>query len=514
MPVKSQGKSKYPPLSEKEKKEIIARHKELVDRFNAILPEGQKVAYDKNLLKKLNDPSEVAVYRIGQEMKEVEAKQDKILKDMEHRFGKYESSKTNPFARNLNFFFRVDDSEDAKKFNEKVYQDYLHNPDRLAYVRYKDVLKINPQEILDCKDSKVKLAEYYKQNYRVLKDGFEFGNCFNYVDSTQGMKDGSKAIRAQLNYVGGIEKQVVTIGGTYDHFALPKISKAQAEILGSKAGEFLANEPENKTFFPYVQAELEKGEEDIFTFFEDMKKDGVELSEGSLIKYKPISKEKYNGHEKEVDFNDYLHPEEANNDKVDFKLKARTDDEIKRIRLITSDASYRYANEWRSRFEKRTNLGPVDPAKYESRLKLGFFSGLFNKNSRQYDILMKTFKDYNDPNSRDYLNEDKLREAAVNYRGRKANQGYTGQGNSLDDRRMKFADDIIATCDECKADKDKIFAEIDDEFLYGYPPKKEPFLSAEDVEEKEYDYQVDTKELNKEIDFEKEVQNVDEIALQ
>ena len=514
MPVKSQGKSKYPPLTEKEKKEIIARHKELVDKFNALLPQGRKVAYDKNLLKKLNDPSEVAVYRIGQEMKEVEAKQVKIRKDMEIKFGKYEGSKTSPFARNLNFFFRVDDSEDAKKFNEKVYQDYLHNPDRLAYVRYKDVLKINPQEILDCKDSKVKLAEYYKQNYRVLKDGFEFGNCMKYVDSTQGMQDGYKAITGQLNYVGGIEKQVVLIGGTYDHFALPKINQAQAEILAGKAGDFLANEPENKTFFPYVQAEIEKGNEDIFTFFETMQKNGVELSEGSIMKYKPISKEKYNGYEKEVDFNEYLHPEEVNNDKVDYKMKARTDDEIKRIRLITSDASYHYANEWRSRFEKRTNLGPVDPVKYESRLKLGFFSGLFNKNSRQYDILMKSFKDYNDPNSRDYLNEDKLREAAVNYRSRKANQGYTGEGNSLDDRRMKFADDIIATCDQCKKERDQIFAEIDDEFLYGYPPKKEPFLSSEDVEEKEYDYQVDSQELEKEIDFEKDVNEVEDIALQ
>lgn len=63
MPIKSQGKSKYPPLSEKEKKEIIARHKDLVEKFNAVLPEGQKVSYDKNLSQKLNDPNEVAVYR-------------------------------------------------------------------------------------------------------------------------------------------------------------------------------------------------------------------------------------------------------------------------------------------------------------------------------------------------------------------------------------------------------------------------------------------------------------------
>lgn len=510
MPIKSQGKSKYPPLTEKEKKEIIARHKELVDKFNAILPEGQKVSYDKNLLRKLNDPSEVAVYRVGQEMKAIEEKQKQIRKDLEKRFGAYESSKTNPFARNFNFYLRVDDTEDAKKFNEKLYDDFLHDPDKLAYIRYKDVLKINPQEILDCKDSKAKLAEYYKQNYRVLKDGFEFGNCMNNVETTQGMQDGYNGIKGQLDNVGRIEKDIVIVGGTYDHFAMPKLEKAQAEFLASHAGEFLSNEPENQTFIPYVQGELEKGDEDIFTFFENMQKNGAELSEGSIMKYKPISKEKYNGHEKEVPFYVLNHPEEQDNEKYNYTLKARTDDEIKRIQLITSDASFWYANEWRKRFEQKTSLGTADPEKCESRLQRGFFSRMFGRNSSQYDRLMKAYKEFHDPNHRDYLNEDKLREAAKDYRGRKAAQGYTGRGNSLDDRRMKFADDIIATCDQCKAEKDQIFKEIDGEFLHGYPPKREPFLSSEDVEDKEYDYQVDSEELEKEIDYEKQAEDAKE----
>ena len=79
---------------------------------------------------------------------------------------------------------------------------------------------------------------------------------------------------------------------------------------------------------------------------------------------------------------------------------------------------------------------------------------------------------------------------------------------------MKFADDIIATCDQCKAERGQIFKDIDEDMTYGYPPKKEPFLSKEDVEDKEYDYQVEEKELNKEIDFEKEVENINDIELQ
>ena len=371
MPVKSQGKSKYPPLTEKEKKEIIARHKDLVDKFNAILPEGQKVSYDKNLLKKLNDPKEVALYRIGNEMKQVEEKQDKIREDLEARFGKYTGTRTNPFARNFSYYLRVDDTEEARKYNEKLYDDYLHHPDRLAYIRYKDVLKINPKEILECKNDKAKLAEYYKKNYSALKDGFAFGSCFNRVDSSQGMKDGFEAIKDQLNYMGRIEKEVVTIGASYDHFAMPKITKEQGQILADHAGEFIVSDQGNTTFVPYIQTQLEKGSGDIFTLFENMEKKGAELGEGSIVKYKPISKDKYNGYEKEVDIGYILENDPENADpKVDYKVKARTDDEIKRIQLMISDASYIYANEWRNRFQQKTSIaGSFDPRRYESHLQ-------------------------------------------------------------------------------------------------------------------------------------------------
>ena len=139
---------------------------------------------------------------------------------------------------------------------------------------------------------------------------------------------------------------------------------------------------------------------------------------------------------------------------------------------------------------------------------------MFKGNSPQYDRLMKTFKESHDPNHKNYLNEDLLREAAGQYRDRKVGQGYTGVGNSIDDRRLKFANDIIATCDLCKQEQGQIFAEIDSDFVHGYPPKREPFLSSKDVEDKVYEYNVDTKELNKEIDFSKDMEDINDISLQ
>ena len=508
----------YPPLTEEEKEAIIARHRDLVNKLNKLLPPGQKVAFDENLKDRLNDPKEVAVYRIGQEAKAIKAQQEKIYNDMVDKYGKRTGNNKNPFDRNVATFFRTDNTKDAQDHNEKVYQDYLHYPNKLAYVRYKDVMKINPQDILDCKGDKQKLAEYYQKNYRAIKDAFEYGNAFTHVEMTEGMKNAKNSIEELTNLIGGLDKQYTEIASSMDYFAFPEIDGPQAQILMLKSGDFMSEEPDNKTYMTMVQNKLIEGKEDMFTVFENMKKKGADFSKGGIMGYKPMKKDNYNGYEQEMALRAFF-PEVleeldgsfVNNrigeekENVTYILKPRTPDEIKRIQLICFDASYKYADEWRKRFTQKSNLPSFDPDRIEDRLKASWFSRWFGRNSAQYDYLMKAYKQFNDPRHKDYLNEDKLREAAVNYRTRKAGQGYTGRGNSVDDRRMKFADDIIATCDQCKAEKDKIFAAIDSELMTGYPPKKEPALSANDVAEKQPENKVEDKEVKKEINIDKEV---------
>ncbi|MBE6133432.1 MAG: hypothetical protein E7178_02055 [Erysipelotrichaceae bacterium] len=517
----------YPPLTEEEKEAIIARHRELVDKLNKLLPPGQKVSFDENLKDRLNNPKEVAVYRIGQEAKAIKAEQEKIYKDMVDKYGKPTGNNKNPFDRNVSTFFRTDNTKDAQDHNEKVYQDYLHYPNKLAYVRYKDVMKINPQDILDCKGDKLKLAEYYQKNYRAIKDAFEYGNAFKYVDMTAGMKNAKNSIEELTNLIGGLDKQYTEIASSIDYFAFPEIDGPQAQILMLKCGDFISQEPNNKTYMTMVQNKLIEGKEDIFTVFENMKKKGADFSKGGIMAYKPIKKDNYNGYEQEIALRDFFpvalgdvdgsfdnnligHEQEN----VKYILKPRTPDEIKRIQLICFDASYQYANEWRKRFTQKTNLTSIDPKRCEDSLKASWFSRWFGRNSAQYDYLMKAYKEFNDPRHKDYLNEDKLREAAVNYRTRKAGQGYTGRGSSVDDRRMKFADDIIATCDQCKEEKNAIFAEIDSELLHGYPPHKEPAIENPNVvEEKANDNKVNKKEIVKEKNIEEVEKNDNDIVL-
>ena len=54
MPEEKEEKQEYEPFSEQEKKKILQRHKELVERFNRTLPDSMKVKIDPDLEKKLD----------------------------------------------------------------------------------------------------------------------------------------------------------------------------------------------------------------------------------------------------------------------------------------------------------------------------------------------------------------------------------------------------------------------------------------------------------------------------
>ena len=66
---------KYEKLTQKEKEQIVARHKQLVEKLNAYLPDNLKVKVDDKLMGKLDDPKKLAIYRIALETKAKEDKQ-------------------------------------------------------------------------------------------------------------------------------------------------------------------------------------------------------------------------------------------------------------------------------------------------------------------------------------------------------------------------------------------------------------------------------------------------------
>jgi hypothetical protein len=71
-------------LKEEEKKQIIEKHKALVDQFNNYLPDELKIKYDTNLDDKLNDEKEVKYYKTLEKIKTHLARQKEIFWQSRH----------------------------------------------------------------------------------------------------------------------------------------------------------------------------------------------------------------------------------------------------------------------------------------------------------------------------------------------------------------------------------------------------------------------------------------------
>ena len=76
----------YKELTSEEKKVILERHSEIIQKLNAHLPDHLKLKEDKSLAKRLEDKDEVKAYRIVEEIKEKHTIQDRDYNDSTRAF--------------------------------------------------------------------------------------------------------------------------------------------------------------------------------------------------------------------------------------------------------------------------------------------------------------------------------------------------------------------------------------------------------------------------------------------
>ena len=452
----------YAPLTEKEKQEIIAKHKALVDKMNASLPDGMKVAVDENLEARLDDPKEVAVYRIGLEMKEKLRRQDKIFNDLESRFGKY-TGEQNAFNRNLKFGFKTENTPEAIRYNEKLYDLYLHDQEKLAYFRYKDVLNFNPQKVYECGEDKQKLAEFYRDNQQLCEDGFVIKSSLDYIKTPKPLKDA--LICMKKPFEGLVDPANIVKGATgEEYFTLPKVTAEQCALLQS-----------NNAFMDDASETLKQNFTNIYNnidnpktcnqFLDQFVKKGYKFEPGFFVKYQAVNINPKNKVRTQVSFDEIF---EENNPNV--RIVERDKNAQRQIKFVSSAFQNAYMNKWKERFNinsnKPQNGSNLDVNNVEDSLKGGFFERTFHTTSPQFRYLMKTFKEYNDPNSEGYMNEERLNFAAEAYKKEKIAKGYREEtANATEKKRMGFVDSIIQTVkqskDNEKADREKIERDFD-----------------------------------------------------
>ena len=506
MPVKNE-EPKYKPFSKEEKEKIIARHKEIVDELNKHLPYGQKLKYNENLEKELDKPESAALYRIGQEFHQKQLQQKAILNQMEGKYGKRPES--NCMSRSLQYVFDTSGTKEAEKYNERIYRDYMQDPAKVAYQRYKDMLNFNPREVFDTHNDKVKLAEYYAKTYPLCEEAFVFYSSVGKSGPNKEMKEAITSMKKPLEVLS-YPANIVKNAHDLDNFAFPDISAQQVEAYFNNAHEDIMN------LSPTVNAKLNFALEEAvmdkpWQYFGKLQRQNIPLESGAFLKYKPVKRIENNG---EVTFKEVSYDELMASKQGQVVLKQRSEDEIFKIRCMNKSFTKQYTKWWGKEFQEiRGEQGNFNLEQIEKRHKGGFFENyIWHSTSKEYKEMIQAMKDFHNPESEHFGDKVHLKGKAGAYIDRKMlKQGYATldqmKGTSKD--RTQLALDIIEACDE-KVDFDKIENEWYKENEI-QEVEKQQAVSAKEVEDKPL---VEDKQQvkEKENEIQKENQNENEIV--
>ena len=473
--------NKYKPLTLAEKQAIIARHKALVDKMNETLPQGMKVEVDPDLDKRLDDPGEVGLYRIAEEMEEKRAAQRQIHAALEAKYGKTEV-RPDPLSRTIYLEFDTSGTDEAERYNERIYRDYLLDPNKIVFMRYGKALETDPSAIYACGDDKLKLAEYYRDTYPLCEEGFVFNSVLN----TQGaanpeLKSALRVVTKPMETIGYPVDMVRAAAGQ-DYFACPKLNPAQAALLKSNAE--LMNEGGGILGRTVDLTLVEEGVETPKSFFGKFVERNIPLQQGMFVKLKPESYEVGPDgkptNPQPITFDAFFAPNAGQN----VRMGERKGNELFHVSSINRSFETEYLEAWRKKFNIRMGRAgqEFDIAALEDQHKGGIMERyILFSTSKQYKEFLQAFKDYNDPKSPNYLNKEHLKTKGQAYLDRKKSQGYQKiedmKGTSKD--RALFVTAAIEACDETSEDS------VAKEWLKAYAPeiKREPFLHQKEVED-------------------------------
>lgn len=497
------------PISEKEQKEILARHHELVDKMNATL--GGALKYDDAaILKRLQDPKEVKMYRMAQQIKRDNDLRQKKFAELEKKFGPNQLH-DNRMSRTIARCLKTEDTLVAKRYNERLYQDYITRPERVVFHEYNKIFNFNPQELYDCGEDPAKLVEFYKNHTALCENGFNIIATMvepivdsKVVNSMHSMK---KLVEG-LNDPGNMAKMAASI----DYFAIPPISEEQALQLVTGANETLRDPSESLTLL--INNRLPK-EEDYCTaheMLERFKRIGVNINDKNFyVKYKAVQIDPDTRAKTEVSFDEYFKRQswKSNDLEPNVTLEMRDANEAFSLRCITNEVKREYCSEFEKRMALKIGQINYNVQEIENRNKGGIWERYIrHSTSRQYKEFIAAMKDYNNPESPNYLNKVHLRGKANAYLVHKADQGYRGlqdmKGTSLS--RSTLAMNVIQVLDGMENDEDAIFNGIEQKLVGPYREN----VGAVKAEEVNLEGPKNEIQPQKSIEKEKQVEEVNE----
>ena len=462
-------------FTKEEIQQILNKHKEIVEDMNKHLPKNQQVSIDKDLEKKLQDPKIAKMYHIGREIKEKERKQLQIHEALRDKYG---SPKTKVQGFYIFDSFRTGDTEEDRIYNETLYRNYKDNPLKYAYNEYSKVLKTSSKELYDLGDDPIKQGEYYLKN-------FEKCNYANSLGRFAGAKENeglvSEGLKKNAESIGGLgnflmqTKYGVKNYDSIEKLAFPKLNPEQAENLYFQSYGYKINQNEDirdcvSDAHHYGGPKENPSPKQYFDMLKE--KTGVDLSNTENFM---TSKVFYDDKGKPMNVNNMFF-KYLDNDKFGEAKDITDPNEIRDIEFITTDFKNRYLGNWQKRFNEKMgiNSNKLDIKSIEEKNKGNWLHRTFRRPSKEYAEMMNAFKDYHNPNSKDYMNDQKLNEKTQAYVDHKNASGKEISG--ADKVRMDFAKSILDT----NKDKDKILNQTKSAYIE-HPTKRVTFLLPEEV---------------------------------
>jgi hypothetical protein len=126
--------------------------------------------------------------------------------------------------------------------------------------------------------------------------------------------------------------------------------------------------------------------------------------------------------------------------------------------------------------------------------KGGIFERMFNTTSPEYKDFIKAFEEYNDPNSKNYLNKENLKEKSIAYFEYKTEKGISfSKLNETEKNRLNLVGSVIRTLTEMENNKEKVDAEIFNN-LDPRVVEKKPLLEKDITEDNFIDNNIEVNE--------------------
>lgn len=419
-------------LSQKEKEQVINRYRELVEQMNAKLPKDQQIKYDvKSIIAKCDDPNEIIPYRAGMNLNNKRAKQDAAFEDLKR---KYPYTVKNDYGFKIQRYFAEKDTEDAKKYNEQIYQAFLKDPEKFMNHTFSKLVHFNPNDIYD--SDKADLADYHYRQFAMVENAPALGNYLkNNPDVLPEIKEKAKNITTfakGLDYLPAMSKKVSSI----DYLACPKLTQQQAQILGDAFAVDSSNDVANiihdlsdkeKPLPPkeyYKSIGLDK-------FLDENNVDSPALAV-DFVKTTEIGGQPVNTN---VPLTEFVQHKDDAPGNVNYEVVVDEEKEFDFVEehSITNSERQRLFDEFgKALYEELGMKGKYDVNKLEDKFKGNVFERMGGTTSDEYKELIQAIKDYSDPKSENYLNYDNMVEKAEDYLDHKEEQGYITAGVKFD----------------------------------------------------------------------------------